>query len=410
MIYFYLISTRHSNNGMDKLPLELGEFIFQYVGSHYQMRMAKGGIGGFIEAVLALRLEFTIWNVLNESDDMDVFVNAFPLVQKLYFCDDYPCPSQFKAIGRMKNLRKLEIECERIRNDDVAHICQGLSRHLLEDLNLTNVHSADPGLDSLQYLTNLRKFAIHCYGTPMGPVVYALCTGGSFYKLECLILCDINDEDCKAISGLPMLRKLNINSDYVTDEGITAMCSITKLESLELSNLDNVSSEGLLQISLLRGLKTLALDETEFDNNCLLAVSRNCSVLENLNMVSNRVTNPGWYNALRFLSNLKTLIVHYSDIDDKVLWGICKLVFLEKLNISGCTNITPEAFSMIVSLQNLKILTVDYTKINNKSLSAIVRMPTLRRVGTHCCHTDNKILKSHAFTYKRKYLQWIRHL
>ncbi len=395
---------------MDKLPLELGELIFQYVEDRYQLRMGKGKIGGFISAVLALRLKFSVkYNMY-----MDLVVNTFPLIQDLNFCCDIgDYSSDFKAIGCMKNLRKLYIECDQISCEDMSYICKGESRHLLEDLYIEYVQNSSMFFDltNVAHLSNLKRIHICCENNK--GVINALCTGRSYHTLEILSGIAIHDYNCKVIGELPALRKLVLFCACIGDKGLKIICDNANLESLSFMECaeTELSNNGLKEISSLTQLKTLILDEMEISNDCLSTIGQNCTALEELTVT----IHPYIYDtdsALHHFPNLKLLNLGCYDMDDNGLYIICtKMVSLEELHVKYCKDITADAFSMIKNLQKLKLLELGswyIIAINEKSLSAILTIPTLCKLTIpEMCNKLMESQESHHFEYvDRQYGKW----
>ncbi len=320
---------------MDKLPLELGEFIFQYVKLQDQLRMAKGHIGGFIEAVLALRLECSIHTDILEwyedwddsMDNMDVLVSAFPLIRilKFFYCD--PPFLYFEAIGRMEKLRELYLEGYGTYDDNIAfaYISKGKSRHLLEKLEIFDMresYECDKTLFCLQHFTNLKSFSINhtCYGFNDLMGVAPLCSGESFNTLESLDIHYITDYECELIVNLPALRNLVIGGFNLTDRGFHALCSNKNIEYLKLSYISSkVTYDTFSQIANLPKLKTLILERdatisVDIDDNWILNICKGCSNLEVLTFHRlGSFTRSGLSSALEHLSKLKKFSIYDSD-------------------------------------------------------------------------------------------------
>ena len=406
---------------MDKLPLELGEFIFQYVGYKQQLYLAKGRIDGFISAVLALNLNFRIFQFPGRDDtreEMEICINAFPLIQDFTFCHNKTRPYHFEGMGLMSNLRKLYIECDTMSNEDIGYISRGQSGHLLEDLSITfDKTVTNREFSNLRYFSNLKRVYIF---DDDGSATYidALCTGRSYHTLENLALAEMNDADCKAITELPALRKLELCNGAFTDRGFKTICNgLLNLESLMLVFLQgHLLTDGLKAIASLLQLKKLYFEELQnidITVDCLSTIGQNCTSLEELT-INGDVDVSG--TVLQNFPNLKQLRIGDASMDDIALNIICtKMVSLEKLDLDYCFHITADAFSMIENLQKLKILSVTNTAINDKSISAILTIPTLWRLRLprrYAC--TNKLMESHHFKYNngmwsgRRFESWTR--
>ncbi len=409
---------------MDRLPLELGEFIFQYVAYKDQLHMVKGGIGGFISAIMALNLKYSVFinkptETIPTEVDMELIVNTFPLIQDLDFCCAEAETFHFKAIGRMKNLRKLYIESDILSNENIGYICEGESRHLLEDLHIgygSLAGKLDMELSNLQNLSNLKKFSVFNYyyeGSGYyepGVLINTICTGRSFHTLEELSLSfdtynyDIHSYYCKKIVELPALRKLELYGIHMRDNAFKIICDNTNLEYLSLMWFkisESTSNNGFKAISSLSQLKTLVCDKIDITNDCLSVIGQNCTALEELSISGTEILIG---DALQYFLNLKRLYLNFSDsnIDDNGLYMICtKMSSLEELLLKKCDNITADAFSMIKNLQKLKKLSISKTVISDKSLSAILTIPTLRYVTLQYMNVplckSNKLFESHHF-------------
>ena len=96
----------------------------------------------------------------------------------------------------------------------------------------------------------------------------------------------VTDEELKLIKSLSHIKKLVIQSDIITDEGLAAISSLANLEHLNLSECRQITDKGIAAISSLANLEHLNLSRCEKITDEGLAAIRNLPTLSILTFQS----------------------------------------------------------------------------------------------------------------------------
>lgn len=191
---------------------------------------------------------------------------------------------------------------------------------------------------------------------------------GDFIQILNLKQTKVNDDvgECliKIVSpdGKPSLVDLNLSATHVTDEIVSSLKLLPKLEVIDLSA-NNITDAGVEKLAKTR-IKRLNLSKTMVGDDAMDSIASIPSLVY-LNLTGTQVTDAGVKKLLALtelqelsldetrvsdeslkglagLKNLSVLKLAKTDISDKSLPIILKCPQLAYVNISGCMRITPK--------------------------------------------------------------------
>ena len=137
------------------------------------------------------------------------------------------------------------------------------------------------------------------------------------------------DGSLEEIAKLHQLKTLDLtNSNQITDEGLKVVAKMKNLETLYLSNCTQITDEGLKRLLKLKKLSKLGISSTAITDVGLKEIAK----LKNLYL---------------------KLELHRTKITDAGLEEITKLKNLRELNLMGCDKITDKGLKNIAVMQQL---------------------------------------------------------
>ncbi|PRP83572.1 hypothetical protein PROFUN_09121 [Planoprotostelium fungivorum] len=155
------------------------------------------------------------------------------------------------------------------------------------------------------------------------------------------------------------IRTLNLaECPSLTDDEVRCVSTLKHLDDLDLSYDDHLNTYRLHYLNALPNLKTLRL------NHC----RQFAAGLMYMNSV-----------------NLTMLDIAFCEIEDPIMFTICRMTALENLNL-GCNRLTDEGCVMLASLPNLKHLSLTMNPlITDKTLQALTPLKKLENLNLNFC-------------------------
>jgi hypothetical protein len=144
---------------------------------------------------------------------------------------------------------------------------------------------------------------------------------------------EVTDDQLSSISELTKLEKLDLNNNPVSDEGISHLNGLTALKHLDLTKTEVTDTGFSLLLPNLSQLETLILEETPITDSGLAALSQLAN-LQTLDLTGTKVSDAGLIQ-LAGLSNLRSL--KYGNT------GITQQGFAQLRNLSEFGNMNPNA-------------------------------------------------------------------
>ncbi len=232
----------------------------------------------------------------------------------LTFVNTRVSPQQMERIAQSKNLLRLKLYGDHFTD---AHL-SGISHcRYLQRIEIDGATVSDVGLRQVAKVSTLRWIRLNQLPQVSDQGIEAL---SKIPQLEALLLnsLSLTDRCLPAISRLEGLRKLAIRSDLpmrqITDQGVAHLAGMEQLESLELTPcpLQNTS---LATMGSLRSLRRLDIS-------------------------GSRITDAGLHH-LRELDSLHSLDIAQTEVTDAGLPSLAAIPSLEFLEVSLDQGITP---------------------------------------------------------------------
>ncbi|MFP6768392.1 MAG: twin-arginine translocase subunit TatC, partial [Planctomycetaceae bacterium] len=228
----------------------------------------------------------------------------------------------------------------------------------LRQLDLSGTAVTSAGLKSLtanQPKLTIERDALAVAGLTDLAELGAQCQLNSQHELDSLVFSGpkFTDEHLRRLAGFKKLRVLDLRNSSITDDGLTALVSLTNLQVLNLAD-TKITNAGLETLAGLKTLKTLLISSPEIDDGAMASITSH-SGLEVLNLVGTRISDDG-LEKLDRLKTLQSLFLSGNDITDK---GLAILVKsspkLTRLDLAG-TRVSDVGISQLAGLQYLKTL------------------------------------------------------
>jgi Leucine-rich repeat (LRR) protein len=185
---------------------------------------------------------------------------------------------------------------------------------------------------------------------------------------------NIRGQDIETISGMPRLRKLDINL------GAFNRFNVGKLAKGELLNLDLLSISGdfdddqFLSLTTMESIKTLSLRNSLLTDSALPRLSA-LKILNRLVLDSSRITDVGAGN-LSNLSHLESLTLFSPAVTDKGLKSLSKLTGLKRLRLR--CSIDDEGLGYLSGMTQLTKLVLKSNLITDAGLFKLSHNPCLK--------------------------------
>jgi F-box and leucine-rich repeat protein 14 len=244
------------------------------------------------------------------------------------------CLEHLSGLTTLKSLTLIDLN--RLQDKGLASLSKLIN---LESLDLSGCWSlSDAGLAAIAGFTKLQTLNLHgCNMLRDACFVHfdSLINLQSLDLSMCNPMCNrMWGPESKHLIGLP-LKHLNLRSSDILDADLQFVARLTSLESLDLSDNNHLSNEGLSYLLKLHNLKSLDLGW--------------CS----------KITDEGLVYISKLI-NLKSLdLEDCTEITDDGLIYISKLINLETLDLGSSDLITDEGIKQLEVLTSLKSLNLD---------------------------------------------------
>lgn len=189
-----------------------------------------------------------------------------------------------------------------------------------------------------------------------------------------------SDDGLRHIGGLPNLEDLYIwNSTGITDKGIAQLQDLTNLKALHIDH-SQMTDQGFLALARLTKLEYLALECHTFSDKGLAVVDG----MPGLTWLSvggdedhlSEITDAGLRH-VEGLRNLVSLDLSFSEITDDGLDSLKGLSHLSHLTLASCP-ITDRGVAKLSGLKNLERIILNETKVTDKGVELLVGLPRLK--------------------------------
>ncbi|MDC1141723.1 hypothetical protein OAU50_01405 [Planctomycetota bacterium] len=331
-------------------------------------------------------------------------LNSFnPLFRNIRIICSDEGPEMIAALCRFKNLERLDISrAETLKDADLKPLanCTTLRSLTLEDAEKVSAN----GISPIGQMKNLTKLELDCDG------LNAECLA-EIVKLNELVYLKLNSDktidnatarEVAKIKGLKELRIGLKKCESFNDEGLLALANLENLEVLKLYRAPEIGDKGFAALTKLNHLRELSVEGSPKITDKGLAAFKDNSVLEELDLTgcegitgasmkvlatmtaladldSRGIVLDGDHLAeLGKSESLRRFALHVSKENPSVLESVGKLKGLTKLGIEGGV-FTEKAMESIGSLQKLENLDCCPPTIpSNTFLQHLTDLPKLR--------------------------------
>jgi Leucine-rich repeat (LRR) protein len=238
-----------------------------------------------------------------------------------------------------------------------------------------NPRVTDAGLANLSGLSLLRSLQLE--GTPITDAGLANLAGLSrLYDLQ-IVDTHITDAGLAHLANLPSLHSLNVDGTKITDAGLLHLTNLPSLRELYL-NRTSVGDAGLRNVGKITGLTTLTLRSTEVTDRGLehLIGLRKLRVLD---LTHTNVGDDG-LRPLQKLTELRILTLGSKLLTDALVPWLLKLDRLEFLRLGGAGGITSAGLEELGKLPRLRALQFNGCKTDGDRVEALAKLQHLQEL------------------------------
>jgi hypothetical protein len=189
----------------------------------------------------------------------------------------------------------------------------------------------------------------------------------------------------------PQLRRLWLFRSAVTDAAFPHVATIEGLESLHLAG-TRISASALVEVSRLKKLRVLELDDTDVGDAGLEAI-KGMPALAEVSYKDMRGVGARGMAALAGLRRLESLHLAFAEVDDS-LEKLAASRTLSQLMLLRAT-VTDARAASIAKIRTLRVLALSYTPITDGALahvSALPQLATLELISTRITDDGVKAL------------------
>lgn len=172
----------------------------------------------------------------------------------------------------------------------------------------------------------------------------------------------------------PQLRRLWLFRSAVTDAAFPHVATIEGLESLHLAG-TRISASALVEVSRLKKLRVLELDDTDVGDAGLEAI-KGMPALAEVSYKDMRGVGARGMAALASLRRLDSLHLAFAEVDES-LEKLAASRTLRQLMLLRAT-VTDARAASIAKIKSLRVLALSYTPITDGALAHVASLPQLR--------------------------------
>ena len=203
------------------------------------------------------------------------------------------------------------------------------------------------------------------------------------------------NRDCQLMSAaLTALRTLDLSEcNAITDQGVRSLVCLTALQTLHLSRTD-ITDQGLQSLSCLTALKTLGLYNCPGITDQGLQPLTCLTALQYLDLSHSAAFQS--LQSLPYLTALQVLDLSHCDaITDQGVRSVSFLTALQELNLQGCTDITDQGVLSLSTLTSLHSLDISFCKkITGQGMRSLSCLTALQTLNLSNCNVIDQYLLS----------------
>ncbi len=283
----------------------------------------------------------------------------------------------FQAIGKLSELEELSLDSNEITGIGIEHLLR------LPKLRKPNLFFNPLNAEvfaTLTKLIELQELRVAGHGWSVDDKMLEYCS--TLSKLETLQLAEystgVTDRGLKSFARLPLLKGLSLKgAKQITGDGLRAVGTLTKLESLELYDLNTVEPGSLVWITNLAELRHLAIAQVRLNSSDVRAIT-SLPKVEQL-MLWNIFSNENERSALDNLAGLRHLkeLRTNESLSRTAIANLADCEDLESI-ADGLTEISDTELASLSTLPKLHTLCLDSDSVSELSLPSLAKMRSLR--------------------------------
>jgi len=245
------------------------------------------------------------------------------------------------------------------------------------------------GLKVLEHLPLLETFNIFMMLYQRQHLDIAFLTKVSLLTTVNLGLCNLRDSDLQNIAELKLLRFLNLeNNPRISNDGLVYIANLTHMEELSLAAL-KISDNGLASIAGMTQMKKLNLSMNKGITGSSFVHLLNMKQLAVLDVTLCCLICKGEGLAtLGKITQLKKLVLYYSQVDDENVKHLANMTNLTYLNLSYNREITDNCLAFLERMTLMKELYFNSCgNVSNEGLNRLAaKMTYLTKIQLSPCH------------------------
>jgi hypothetical protein len=332
---------------------------------------------------------FSSWKC-EDTANLQLILNKFPLILELDL-EGWDGVNQelVTQISSLRFLRNLDLSSTDIDDNFLLSV---QLRNVVQ-LRISNTEISSRGLKSIE----------NCIGMEL---------------LDISSCCNLDDSVGKVLSNLFLLRHLNMSGCHgVPKEGFRFLNNMALIQELNVSY-TKFSEESLINLRYLSRIAKLDLSSTMIEGSGLEYVPK--TRLTELKMRRCSMLQGQWYEKLSRFYELKKIDLSFNGVlqansleaitqlpltsldlsycyslGKGVGTHLSKMVNLEELYLSGCTNIPAKSFRGLGKIKSLGVLLLDETNIGYEGIRSIESLRSLHFLSmAYCQNLDEKSMRA----------------
>lgn len=337
-----------------------------------ELRLSRASLvdGTTLRPLANLQLEHIVLDELDRDSDLSLMLDQWPqTLRHVVLRGRWAGHKSMLTLSRSEHLESLALIDTRIGNFSLNQV---KSLHQLNAIKLVGKTFSDY---SPLYIRDLPVTSFYCDCPHLGDAgLRALHRSKGITALH-LPSSRITGAGLDELEGLP-LASVSIAGLDLSGAGFEALARHPTLTELRLSgHLSHPVPEGL---GALTHLKTLVLHYDNLDDRASSQLEPLVGLVE-LDLSHTQISDRG-LASLRDMHELKTLRLHHTRVTNRGLAYLAELEQLEVLELDH-TDVVDEGVAYLATLPHLRELRLDHTLVTDQAMDALSRLKRLERLN-----------------------------
>jgi hypothetical protein len=181
----------------------------------------------------------------------------------------------------------------------------------------------------------------------------------------------IGDPTLRLLSSCSALRELSLAGCRVTDEGLRALSCCRLLHSLNVTDCDDISDQGLVDLAAgCRGLQTIVLSRCVVSDRGVVALAEHCTQLRDV------------------------VLFECTRVGDAGVAALATCCELRRLNLFGCKHVgDASVVSVARRCAQLELLVLSGCPITDEAVRPLLTHPRLAELWLYGCAVSGSVLQ-----------------